>query len=131
MKCSKCGQETIILVLPRGLCPQCKKKEENKPPRNWEDIKKRDKQYYQRFKYYYSKEEQEKAKVRRRARAIPLAECCEFCGDRENLMRHHPDYNEPLIFVTCCASCHRWIHESIDAQQKPKINIIQHTEKNK
>jgi len=40
----------------------------------------------------------------------PLAEACEFCGDKERLVRHHPDYDHPEIYVTCCSMCHQWVH---------------------
>jgi len=39
-----------------------------------------------------------------------MASACEFCGATENLVRHHPDYDYPEIFVTVCKSCHNWIH---------------------
>jgi hypothetical protein len=35
---------------------------------------------------------------------------CEFCGATENLYAHHPDYDYPLVVVTCCSSCHAFIH---------------------
>lgn len=44
----------------------------------------------------------------------PLASCCELCDSIENLMRHHPDYEFPDIIVTCCASCHSFIHRGVD-----------------
>ena len=39
-----------------------------------------------------------------------LASNCEFCGSTENLQYHHPDYDYPEIFVTCCIKCHGYIH---------------------
>jgi hypothetical protein len=42
---------------------------------------------------------------------VPLASSCELCDSTENLNRHHMDYSEPLIIVTLCASCHRYIHK--------------------
>jgi hypothetical protein len=41
---------------------------------------------------------------------FPLANGCEFCEDKELLVRHHPDYEYPEIYVTCCSMCHQWIH---------------------
>lgn len=38
---------------------------------------------------------------------------CEFCGSVKNLVMHHPDYRFPLITVTCCPSCHKWIHKDL------------------
>ena len=40
---------------------------------------------------------------------------CEFCGDTKSLVLHHPDYCYPLITVTCCKSCHKWIHNDLPA----------------
>ena len=31
----------------------------------------------------------------------------------QNLKRHHPDYDYPDIFVTCCSSCHAHIHQGV------------------
>lgn len=46
---------------------------------------------------------------------IPLNPNCEFCGNKEKLQRHHPDYDEPLIIVTCCKECHEWVdHKRVD-----------------
>ena len=42
----------------------------------------------------------------------PIANACLFCGSQENLVRHHPDYNIPALYVTCCRQCHWWIHNS-------------------
>jgi len=44
------------------------------------------------------------------AEKLPLGEFCEFCGKVEGLLRHHPDYNLPEIYVTCCCKCHKWLH---------------------
>lgn len=43
-------------------------------------------------------------------KSYPLAEACEFCEEKESLVRHHPDYDYPEIYVTCCSMCHQWIH---------------------
>lgn len=47
-------------------------------------------------------------------RNISLGKECELCpeGDKrtENLERHHPDYDYPLIIVTICQECHNWIN---------------------
>jgi len=44
---------------------------------------------------------------------FPLASECELCPEddkrTENLEHHHPDYDYPEIFVTCCRQCHKWI----------------------
>jgi hypothetical protein len=40
--------------------------------------------------------------------------CCEFCNSTECLECHHPDYDFPEIIVTCCKSCHEYIHKRFD-----------------
>ena len=42
--------------------------------------------------------------------AVPLGSECEKCGSTRNLLRHHPDYNEPLKIQNVCRSCHAIIH---------------------
>jgi len=39
----------------------------------------------------------------------PLASNCLFCGGSDNLVRHHPDYDVPEMYVTCCRQCHWWV----------------------
>lgn len=39
----------------------------------------------------------------------PLLELCELCPEDDLLpatQRHHPDYNYPLLTVSCCDECH-------------------------
>ena len=51
------------------------------------------------------------------AERIPLAEFCETCPEddiRRATQRHHPDYNFPKIFISCCASCHHFIEKGVD-----------------
>jgi hypothetical protein len=54
----------------------------------------------------------EQARAQNCVKKIPV-EKCEFCGDTETLVRHHPDYGYPKIVVICCRSCHRHIHEEL------------------
>jgi hypothetical protein len=35
---------------------------------------------------------------------------CEFCGGKENLQAHHPDYNKPKEVITLCKECHLRLH---------------------
>lgn len=35
---------------------------------------------------------------------------CEDCGSESNLVRHHPDYNQPLKVKILCKKCHRNWH---------------------
>jgi len=41
---------------------------------------------------------------------------CELCPDddkrTEGLLAHHPDYDYPYIFVTCCHSCHSYANRN-------------------
>lgn len=41
---------------------------------------------------------------------VPLDTCCSLCGATQNLLRHHPNYNEPLKIITVCRVCHKEIH---------------------
>jgi len=52
--------------------------------------------------------------VRNRKHLFPLASECELCPDNDaettDLLRHHPDYEFPEIYVTVCRSCHWYVH---------------------
>jgi hypothetical protein len=43
-------------------------------------------------------------------RNIPLKESCEICGSKDNLQRHHWNYNKPLMVSTLCITCHMIQH---------------------
>lgn len=63
-------------------------------------------------KYY--KENPEKVKAKALAQKIPLAKFCELCPEndkRRATRRHHPDYDEPEMFVSVCSGCHGWLHQ--------------------
>lgn len=51
-------------------------------------------------------------------RNLPLASECEVCPQhdkrRENLLHHHPDYDESSIYVTVCPSCHYYVRIRVD-----------------
>ena len=36
--------------------------------------------------------------------------CC-FCGAKEELQKHHPDYLKPLYIVIMCKKCHALLHK--------------------
>lgn len=57
--------------------------------------------------------EPEKEHTRNVARSLPLAESCEFCGSKERLEHHHPDYSEPYITVTACKDCHAVVNQNL------------------
>jgi len=65
-----------------------------------------------RGKRDWRREHPEKALARAINRAISLGEECKLCGSKENLERHHPDYQKPFEVMTVCRSCHRMIHTS-------------------
>jgi len=60
----------------------------------------------------YRMNNKEKIIAKRLARKVPLKEACEICGRKENLEKHHPDYNFPLKTQTLCRACHLRIHRS-------------------
>ena len=61
----------------------------------------------------WKKENKEKIHAENVVLRKPFAEKCELCDSTQNLVRHHPDYSEPTIYVTLCSSCHRYVHEEI------------------
>jgi hypothetical protein len=55
----------------------------------------------------------EKVKAEKLAQKVSLEEFCELCPEddkRKAIMRHHPDYDYPEIFVSVCGACHRHVH---------------------
>ena len=51
------------------------------------------------------------------AEKIPLAVFCELCPEDDKqpaTQRHHPDYDFPAIFVSCCGSCHNYVEKGRD-----------------
>jgi len=44
---------------------------------------------------------------------IPVGKECLFCGSKDNLVRHHPDYSKPLEVLTLCQSCHMRGHRGL------------------
>jgi len=48
--------------------------------------------------------------ARNKVRYLEKAKQCEICDSAVQLESHHPDYAEPLIFVTLCRLCHSAIH---------------------
>ncbi len=43
-------------------------------------------------------------------RAEPIVGPCEQCGSTRNVVRHHPDYAEPLRVLFLCRRCHAFVH---------------------
>lgn len=46
---------------------------------------------------------------------VPVIECIK-CGSKEQLQRHHLDYNKPLEVVILCRLCHNEEHEKKEGQ---------------
>ena len=43
---------------------------------------------------------------------------CFFCGKKERVEIHHPDYTKPLKVYWICKVCHRRLHRIIEATMK-------------
>lgn len=43
---------------------------------------------------------------------FPILNKCECCGEKENLERHHFDYNKPEIIIIFCPKCHKNWHKN-------------------
>ncbi len=41
---------------------------------------------------------------------IPLKSSCDICNEKDNLQRHHWNYNNPLSINTLCRTCHNIQH---------------------
>lgn len=85
-----------------------KKKNPDKP-KKWDRENSKYRTDYQR-EYSKRPEVKKKNKARKLGRTIPLKSHCEKCSSRDNLERHHPDYDKPLEVVTLCKSCHIGVH---------------------
>lgn len=93
--------------------------------RNWERNQTQSEEYRARKRkynreYYYSRSDKkyvpQPTKINRAHNHAFLkvaVDKCEFCGATETLVRHHPDYDYPLIVVVCCKSCHGYIHAEL------------------
>jgi hypothetical protein len=58
----------------------------------------------------------EASRAQQQAKKIPLGTFCEVCPEddvRKATQRHHPDYNYPEIFVSCCPSCHKYMESGL------------------
>ena len=58
----------------------------------------------------YRVQNPEKKRAQNRVRRESRESNCILCDSTSNLERHHPDYNEPDVFITLCAPCHRQLH---------------------
>jgi hypothetical protein len=46
------------------------------------------------------------------AEEIPMTECVK-CGSKDNLQRHHPDYDKPDEIIVLCDFCHKSEHKRL------------------
>jgi hypothetical protein len=126
-RCKICGfsawneEELVLFKTERQcrfghqeLCKVCKAKQDAKY------------RYQHTKKYSYTKESREGNKIAalkyrqhnpekvvahyKANQLLPTGTSCERCGSTEQLVKHHPDYREPLHVVTLCYVCHRLVH---------------------
>lgn len=103
------------------------KKEKLRYENNKEEILVKDAIHYQKTKkqklkgqkkYYHDKlkhdkEFQRRTKIRSKHKALVKLlpddlRCCQVCNSRDNLENHHPDWNEPDLFVILCKKPHHF-----------------------
>jgi uncharacterized protein YdiU (UPF0061 family) len=71
--------------------------------------KKEHRELYRNANKKYSLKNPKIKPAQEKALKISLAEFCELCPEddkRVAVERHHPDYDYPLIIVSCCIECH-------------------------
>lgn len=57
----------------------------------------------------YCREHFKERVCHRKARILPKRKSCEICGNFPTI-KHHPDYNKPLLVTYLCSSCHQHLH---------------------
>jgi len=65
------------------------------------------------YNHVYNVNNKDKRSAENKVKKSLLRANCEICGSSENLVRHHPDYSEPLFYVTLCSSCHNYVHNGV------------------
>ncbi|MCK9429557.1 MAG: hypothetical protein M0R17_06095 [Candidatus Omnitrophica bacterium] len=85
--------------------------------KNRNSIKKTKSKYYKENKEKYKeysenqrKKNPELINARNKSRVIKLKNHCEICGSKNNLQKHHWNYDKPLLVNTLCGDCHRIQH---------------------
>lgn len=87
--CIICKKEAPRTISNRKFCKECYRIKSNKDS-------------LLRAKLY----KKEKNARLQALRKVPITKNCEQCDSKENLQRHHPDYNKPLQVIILCAKCH-------------------------
>jgi hypothetical protein len=76
---------------------------------------KKKKQDYKKNQYAINEEFRKKVNTRNKSRRLISlkGKCCAICGSKENLQRHHPDYDKPEYAIIICGICHPTKHQKI------------------
>jgi hypothetical protein len=114
-----------ISDLPYSERPESWKKKHRATNKRYKHTAKgREKRRAEKRRHYQKHREEEIRKTSEKAQAnrkminaqrlaekyVPLGEECEECGSKEQLERHHPDYNRPKGIQTLCKRCHQAKH---------------------
>ncbi len=124
INCEKCKKEITVYTTQQRFCKICAKinhneykierlkDEENKIKhqelcKNWR-LNNLDKKRINQKKY--RKKHPEKINAHILSKNIPLKSCCEICGSKDKLEKHHWNYNKPLLVNALCKPCHTIQH---------------------
>ena len=97
--------------LRREANPELYRERARKSVRRWRELnpelnRERQIKYFRKWRGSH----RDKYRAMRNAQqTIPIGDCCELCGSKDDLMRFLPDYNYAKIFVTVCRDCRGWI----------------------
>jgi hypothetical protein len=99
-----------LLLLPKKRNKGCVKEQKRRWRKKHPDLK-------QAENGRWVKRYPEKARADRIARYyVELAKFCELCPNddvRFAELRHHPDYDYPLVVVSVCSLCHSWLDRTV------------------
>lgn len=113
-RCNKDKEKSEFTIERRnndGLsytCTECHKKR-LKEYRKTDSFKEANKKGQIKYARKYPEKIQAQLKVRYKKNKLMKNEC-QTCGSSNNLQMHHPDYSQPILVMTLCASCHRNLH---------------------
>lgn len=76
--------------------------------------KNREKKLQRKKEYYQENKGKSQAQNRLnylvRMGKIKIKGICEECDSTNFIIKHHPDYSEPLVFQELCKKCHNEVH---------------------